>query len=134
MPAALSLAWVAVALFGLFAMHGLGDHGTMHDMGGGVAPMSVGHHDHTSGQTTSVTLADVPRALLPDEPGMDGMGLAGLCVVVLISGVATLLVAIGLRRHAWMERLSAPSPGRRWPATLRDRDPPSLITLSIQRC
>jgi len=116
-----------VALVGLFAMHGLADHGAS---------------AHVSMTAAESTMAGHSMAATPSEPAVDAqdapaghseLALAGLCLAVLVA--AALGVAFARRRvmaylGMWAPRLARPGPR----FTGRDRDPPDLIRLSIQRC
>lgn len=126
-----------VALVGLFAMHGLTAHGAAH-AGHDVAPAptaaAVAAHDDCSdcaGMTAVGTGAPSP-VTGERSPGGGLSGLAGLCLAVLLVGV----VAAALRgRLVRLRRLPDPVAADGRPArSLRDRDPPCLFALSIQRC
>jgi len=111
---------VTVALLGLFAMHGLSDHGTSEHLGmvGDEQVMAPAH-------ATSVTA---------DEPaGHAEMGIGGLCLAVLVAAVLGFAV-VRLRLMGFL-RPGPPPADRRWSVGAgRDRDPPDLVHLSIQRC
>ncbi|GAA3549495.1 DUF6153 family protein [Nocardioides daeguensis] len=111
------------ALAGLFAMHGMADHGvasaplpaaavTHHD------PMTPGHHpmppDHGGGST--------------------GHDMAGLCLALLVMAAGMVAGLVGVRRALVAPR-EAPT---RWRVLVaraaRFRDPPDLHRLSVQRC
>jgi Family of unknown function (DUF6153) len=126
---------MVAALAGLFAMHGLSDHG----MGGPDALATVGGSamTHDAGAMTvaghgSGSAAE-PSDRLPIEDHHD-MGLVGLCLAVL---VAVLLIGWSVWRRG-LRPLRAWLP--HWPPTgmtlLRARPlrPPDLLALSIQRC
>lgn len=148
---------VAIAvLLGLFAMHGLSGHGTMqHDSAsmGAMAP-SLGDHAPTHapiiaaiaataatgdtagpGSQTVATVAGAAFALTGDLGGDTGAGgMAGICLAFLMA--LMLLVA---RHPRWSRSpMSITVLVRQRPtiarAARRDRDPPSLILLSIRRC
>jgi len=126
------------ALLGLFAMHGLASHGTAHAGHSGepmgltaaTAPAHPGHGTTTDTQPETPRTSSAPDAPAPD-PGL--LGVAGLCLAVLLIGV---LVTVLLGRGAVLPRkLDAAQPAGGWPARARrDRDPPCLFALSIQRC
>ena len=124
-----------VALAGLFAMHGLSDHG----MGGPDAVVEVGASPMTHG-SDAMTVAGRGSGMAADSPGQQpmqnhhGMGLAALCLAVL---VAVLLVGLSVWRRG-LRPLSVWLPHWRptllvlaRPGALR---PPDLLALSIQRC
>ena len=102
------------ALAGLFAMHGLADHGAAS------APLpaaATAHHD----------------TMPPDHGGSTGHDMAGLCLALLVvAGLAAGL--LGVRRPLVAAR-EAPA---RWRVLVaraaRFRDPPDLHRLSVQRC
>lgn len=104
------------ALAGLFAMHGLADHGTP------TAPIAAaaagtdhgGHHAPEPGAPASHDAAEICLALL---------GLAFVLVVALTRGGIRLAPS---RRTTTRWRALAPR--------ARFRDPPDLFGLSVQRC
>jgi hypothetical protein len=123
---------VLVALAGLFAMHGLSDHGVAHHAAGGTVEMSDG-----SGMAAIVPV-DAHRSPHADDtersPAPDDDGLVGLCLALLSAG---LVLALALGRHGWRRGLHASyDAGRRAITAARSRplDPPDLVRLSIQRC
>jgi len=126
------------ALLGLFAMHGLASHGTAHaghaaePMGltAATAPAHPGHGTTTATQPETSRMSSAPDDPAPD-PGL--LGLAGLCLAVLLIGV---IVAVLLGRGVVLPRkLDAAQRAGGWSARARrDRDPPCLFALSIQRC
>ena len=140
---ALRLAALVLLLAGLFGMHGLGSHG----------PSSLGSGDHeqlpavdsdspmpavTHARDAAVQTGETPSlrpilgtALSPQQPFGPGMGVAGMCLAILLLSLMTL---VGLHRHlpSVLARAGRPLPPP--PALGRDPDPPSLIRLSIQRC
>jgi hypothetical protein len=123
------------ALAGLFAMHGLSDHGMAGPdaVAAAAAPMPMAH---VSGANTSSSHeASSTEARPSQQPIQNGhdMGLAGLCLAVL---VAALFVGWSLRLRgrrplrAWLPRWRVDQ-AVPWPRPLR---PPDLLALSIQRC
>jgi hypothetical protein len=128
---------LAGAVAGLFAMHGLGDHGTAHhaaESSHAPVPMSGEQPGHLNPAGTSP--GEVPKSHTRTSvaaSGNGGSGSWGLCMAVL-AGV--LFALAGLR--AW-GRLPAVVALRlissvRFAATARERDPPGLAQLSICRC
>jgi hypothetical protein len=138
---------LAGALAGLFAMHGLGDHGTAHHPG----PVAVGSHHvgaampagtsdpssgEQSGHPSSTAVGAMSESSAPARvlaPAESGSGLAGLCMAVL-AGVLFALAGLrtwGRRPAGVTLRLVA---GLRIAAVARERDPPRLVQLSICRC
>ena len=131
------------AVIGLFVMHGLALCGPAHLAVCAVAePMSVAgvmvaadpdlHHPaHGAGaaHATDQAVAHVQGAAPAGLP----LGLAGMCLAVLLLGVA-LLVLARHRASPWvLRRSSRTSPSR--PGRARgDRDPPCRYVLSVQRC
>jgi hypothetical protein len=103
------------ALAGLFAMHGLADHGAAS------APLpatAVAHHDTAP----------------PDHGGSTGHDMAGLCLALLVMAAGLAAGLLGARRPLVAAR-EAPT---RWRVLVaraaRVRDPPDLHRLSVQRC
>jgi len=131
--------WGAAALVGLFAMHGLAGHGAMH-AGHGDPPLEIAaaaaaHTHAAASMPMEATAAQAPSLTAPSGPSPDdgGLGLVGLCLAVLLVGA---IAAVLLGRRSWYARsLARPVAHRGWPARARrDRDPPCLFALSIQRC
>lgn len=118
----------AAALLGLLAMHGLGVHGTAHDS----APAAHGPHAAADpgGPAASSSLDAVGDPMSHESD----TSLLGLCLAVL--GVALLgLFGVGRAgRRPWIRlrlrdlRIAVSA------VSSRDRDPPCLHLLSIQRC
>ena len=103
------------ALAGLFAMHGLADHGAAS------APLpaaATAHHD----------------TMPPDHGGSTGHDMAGLCLALLVVAAGLAAGLLGVRRPLVAAR-EAPA---RWRVLVaraaRFRDPPDLHRLSVQRC
>lgn len=125
---------VVGALFGLFAMHALGDHcAASHDThaaglarpAASAAGLPHGAHDviGQAGSTDSAT---------EREPA-SRTWMAALCLAFLASVVFTVLRATP-RRILWEYSPTAGQVLRTSLAALRPRDPPCLFELSIQRC
>ena len=126
----LRCAALLLALVGLFAMHGLGEHGT-HDAGAAAAHGSMvmaasGHPTH---------LVDPIDLLTPAHPAGRGlpMSAGAMCLAVLgllLLGVLR-LVGSGRRVPLWSGSSRPPSvPVARG----RAPDPPGRFVLSVQRC
>lgn len=124
--------WVA-ALAGLFAMHGLSDHGA----GGqeAMSQMSRAPDQAIAGSTAVTERYNAPGSLaknvtMPWAPLKDG-GHASLCLAIL-GGLVSLLVALMARRHRSVGVLVP----RRVPSlhSGRERDPPCRLRLSVIRC
>jgi hypothetical protein len=123
------------ALFGLFAMHGLATHRTAHQ--GHSSELTVMTSVEHAG--TSMNMHDqaeeAPTSSTPEDqtPNPALLGLVGLCLAVLMIGVV-LRLAVRRGIPAYGDR------GRALPAdglpshARRERDPPSRLALSIQRC
>lgn len=122
------------ALAGLFAMHGLSDHG----LGGpavvtGDAPMVMAHGGEAMAAPTLTASAPHAPAEQPSHHG-HGLEMAGLCLAVLVAG---LLIGWSLRLvlrrplSAWRPAARRLRPILAWLAPSR---PPDLLALSIQRC
>jgi hypothetical protein len=134
---ALRRACGAAALLGLFTMHGLAVHGAMH-AGHGAEPtpsvIAVADHGHDQAGVMTADTRDDSASGASEEraPGSELMGFAGLCLAILLVGA----VAAGLlSRPIRIPRGADPATARGWPPrSRRDRDPPCLFALSIQRC
>jgi hypothetical protein len=124
------------ALAGLFAMHGLSDHG----IAGPEAVVALGGSASMTQGSDAMTVTGHVSGMGAEAPGQrpiqndHGMGLAGLCLAVL---VAVLLIGLSIRRRG-LRPLSVSLPHWRptrlvlaRPGPLR---PPELLALSIQRC
>jgi len=126
------------SLGGLFAMHGMSDHGTA-----GPGEVASSHVVHLS-MPVPERVADMAEAVAGSTAHSDSrsqqpvgghdMGLAGLCLAVL---VALLMLSAGLLRRlrgAVRAGLS-PCPARlAGLARARAPTPPDLFALSVQRC
>ena len=130
----------SAALVGLFAMHGLAPHQALPQSGHDHAAMDlmepargVQAADPTMKDDSAPSRAALrPPAGLPDEDG-HGLGLLGLCLAVLAVVLVTTMVLARSRsahRLGIRELLTVVGPV----AMRRDRDPPCLLVLSIQRC
>ena len=123
-------------LLGLFAMHGLATHGTAHDAHSSVpisAQRLVTQHDPDVSMSMGAAMELPGVSETPSAPGGGLLGLTGVCLAVLLVGVA---VAVLRRRRVALTRdhdLARRSSGATFRAR-RDRDPPCLLALSIQRC
>ena len=125
-----------VALAGLFAMHGLSDHG----IGGPDAVLAAGGSPAMTHGGDTMTAAGHGSGMAAQSPTQQpmqndhDMGLMSLCLAVL---VAVLLLGLSIWRRGlrlltmWLPRwrpirlvLARPGPLR----------PPDLLALSIQRC
>jgi hypothetical protein len=119
------------ALLGLLAMHGLATHGSAHHARSAEATplVSTGHHAATPARESSMPMVGTSQDG-GDLPGL--LGLSALCLAVLMAGVG---LAMGRRSGVavTLERGRSARAGRA-PRARRDRDPPCLIALSIQRC
>lgn len=115
------------ALAGLFAMHGMADHGVAS------APVPLpaslaatgAHHDAPTGA----------HGDKHDGGGISGHGMAELCLALLVLAAAGLAAGVLARgRPLLVLRRLAP----RWRVLVaraaRFRDPPDLFRLSVQRC
>ena len=121
--------WVLLAaLAGLFAMHGLSDHG----MAGSsdVAGVVTAHAAHESMAVPAAGEAE-PE---PEPAGGHDMGMGGVCLAVLIAALL-LGVAFWLRtRAAVASRPPHGLAGLISSARMHVPRPPDLFALSIQRC
>lgn len=116
-------------LLGVLAMHGVGGghgagHGQVASSGLGPTPGVAGHHAHGHAAPT-----DSGAHLAADVA--DPASWTALCLAIL-GGAALLLVGRGTAVPTPLPpaptALRSRLPGR------RDRDPPSLIVLSVRRC
>jgi len=128
------LALGALALLGLFAMHGLGEHGTMHRTGSDASSVTLPaqlHGDTVDSSFAAMAAPDHGEA--GSHPDGDD-GLVGLCLAVLAIALLGMLCLRSGARRQWagcrVVRLRAVLPL----AVYRDRDPPDLMALSILRC
>lgn len=125
------------ALFGLFAMHGLGDHGAapheMHAaaMAPAIAAADAPHGGHSSHAEASDQSPAADSVMAPDSPS-PGMWMAGLCLAVLVGALIGFLLARPKRVvvFQWSNAVAF-VPARR--SGRRDRDPPCLFELSVLR-
>lgn len=128
---------MAAALAGLFAMHGLSEHGVMHHGTSSMSSMPADAMSAVSGVTlledTAVeTMAAVGAGsaqALDQDAGMAMM----LCLTVLAGLVVLLLRARGLWTGVLL-RPATSNPDATIGRTSRDPDPPDLFVLSVQRC
>lgn len=116
------------ALLGVLAMHGLATHGTAHHPVEATPLVSVDHHAATAATDHSTPLISMPDG--GEVPGL--LGLTALCLAVLMAGVG---LVMGRRGGVTvMTRRGRSARAGTAPRVRRDRDPPCLIALSIQRC
>lgn len=127
------------ALLGLFAMHGLAVHGALH-AGHGTEPVSaafaIAGHDHFkgTGDAALASTSDESRVGASEEraPEPQLLGSAGLCLAILVVGMVTVAF---FSRFIRIPRRPDRTIAQGWPSrSRRDRDPPCLFALSIQRC
>jgi hypothetical protein len=114
----IGLAAIAVALAGLFAMHGLSPHSTGHPSPDAMS-MDAEHGTDLSG-------GELPA-------GGDGDDLLALCLALLVVGLVGLAargrpIRVALRDTTRRDRVTPLDTARRY------RDPPDLHALSILRC
>jgi len=129
------LALGTLALLGLFAMHGLGEHGTMHrtgaDVSSAIRPAQL-HGDMVDSSSASLAAPDDGEA--GSHPYGDDGALVGLCLAVLAIALLGMLCLRSGARWQWagcrVVRLRAVLPL----AVYRDGNPPDLMALSILRC
>jgi hypothetical protein len=120
---------------GVFAMHGLSDHGApSHAMNppmpAVMAPTHTGHAIDpalvVAGGTSAGDAAPASDGHSPD------VAMAGLCVAVLAGAILGFLQLRPLRCVFLGPRIGLPFLAQR-PSGRRDRDPPSLFELSVLR-
>lgn len=113
------------ALAGLFAMHGMADHG--------VASVPVP-------LTATGAHHDAPTGAHGDEHGgggLSGHGMAELCLALLVLAAAGLAAGLLARGRPLLRLLLRRLPPRGQVVVARAarfRDPPDLLRLSVQRC
>lgn len=152
------------ALAGLFAMHGMSDHGTMrhdsaeaHGTGGAghrgamavdptealVDIATVGTFTTSTTSTTSTTAAVMTGVFASASEGpalgeVTGSGdfhaAMGLCLAILAGAVLLALRRAGLSSYPLSSVLTTSTDRRVLPSRARAPDPPDLHVLSIQRC
>jgi len=134
---ALRRACGVAALLGLFAMHGVAVHGAMH-AGHSADPMpaavAVADHNHGTGDPAMAdTRDDAPSGTSPERtPDSELLGFAGLCLAILL---VVVFAVVFRSRFIRLRRRRDSTTARGWPSrSRRDRDPPCLFALSIQRC
>jgi len=128
---------LAFVLAGLFAMHGLGEHGAAHqgshDANAVSAKVSMNHGTHADPSATSKPHeAGSPVGMPAEDPSVVAM--VGVCLAVLAGVMVGLLLLRGLLTadlHRLRSRLKFATEPL---AALRDRASPCLFDLSIQRC
>lgn len=143
----------AFALLGLFAMHGLGGHGMNHagtsnthaasthaeaGVVGLEAPDAMSHRSAGAGHVGCVGDCVPPDSTVHAADGSAPGGGTSMLLVLCLAVLAAVAFAIvlALRRTRWA-LLRALRPGDRITRlcrSARDRDPPCLYVLSVQRC
>lgn len=133
---------VVAALAGLFAMHGMSEHGVMHHSSTPMPAMTaIAVESATAGSTVAISAMDAdllrsaPEAAtrsIGDADGDPGMAMM-LCLAILIG------MAVFFMRHRSMRAISAVREAvsvasLRIARRTREPDPPDLISLCIQRC
>lgn len=128
-----------IVLAGLFGMHGLDNHGAA---GSDTIAHAMGS-SHTSGDTSTehspvVSAIHEAGAAMVDSTVATGggamdMSMVAMCMAILVLALITLLRLMRSRGVRLLYVVTA-RPVRAPVASVRDRDPPSLILLSIQRC
>lgn len=135
---------LAGALAGIFAMHGLGDHGGAHAGSQHARALSTSPMSHVPGVDHGTRIDADPDGVTPVRSAADmtpvgtwndtDKGVIGLCLAVL---AGTLLSLVRRRTpRGLVVRLARASPflGAVMGTTSRERDPPCLTQLSILRC
>lgn len=113
-----------LVLLGVLAMHGLGGHAAGH------GPLPSSHpHDAVATLAAEHAAADAAQHLASDAPHQPWW--AALCLAI-VAGAVLLLAGRStgapVRVSSLRPAAAARIPGR------RDRDPPSLVVLSVRRC
>jgi hypothetical protein len=118
---------------GLFAMHGLADHGTSHAM---VSEPGMAMHSLVDSPIAMAMPAPYAAATARSSslPGSGSGPMAAMCVVALLVGLA-LVLALSGRAEALRYAVQRAAPSCTWSA-LRSRapDPPDLTRLGLCRC
>lgn len=120
-----------LVLLGVLAMHGVAGHGSGHGSGHASAA-SAPHHASAVAQVLTHAAHDLsaPAEHLAAGDSAPASWTA-LCLAVLAGAV---LMALTSRRASGVRvRSGPPGPSTRLPGR-RDRDPPSLVLLSVRRC
>ena len=124
----------AAALAGLFAMHGLSDHGTAsHDLNASMNPV-VTAMAHTGQMADHSREASEAARTTDGAPGQDspGMAMAGLCLAVLAGAIVGFMLLRSHRSVVFVRPIVRSFvPARR--SGRRDRDPPCLFQLAVLR-
>lgn len=119
---------LVAALAGLFAMHGVHDHGLSdHGVGGSAAFV----HAHVAAHGA----VDLPTPVVTTVAGsahLPGGPAGGACLAVL--GLGLLLLAVRRIPTRAVSSRARPGDGRVVPARARAPDPPDLRRLCVQRC
>ena len=133
------------ALAGLFAMHGMSDHGTMrHESTGahksGVAGPEAAMAEPAGALVHAMTSTPIEASLdaatgvaAGATPG-DSHAAMGLCLAILAGAALLALRRAGLSSYPLASVLSTVDHQRQLPSRARAPDPPDLHALSIQRC
>lgn len=135
-PAARLLVLVGVFL-GLFAMHGLGGHGTaghaVSDTGATQMTLMAHAGDVSHASETAPEQATLSSAAQPDDDGDGAMTMVGLCLAVLLVGLLLLRLLRGPPRGLVFLRGRAPRSAPIPQSAARDPDPPCIYKLSVLR-
>ena len=130
-------------LGGIFAMHGLGTHGTgahaemeQPAMSNASAHMDIsgaGHPAHVVPESESTSSEDLSWVV--GEPAGSGSmtGLMAMCLAIL-GGVLAGFVALFMRYRCRRPLMRAVRQVHALVIASRDRDPPCLVRLSVMRC
>ncbi|WP_377326144.1 DUF6153 family protein [Pimelobacter simplex] len=121
------------ALAGLFAMHGMADHGVASVAVPVPAPLTAtgAHHDAPAGEHGG------QHGDGHGGGGTSGHGMAELCLALLVlaaAGLAAGLLACGRPLLRLLLRRLPPRGQVVVARAARFRDPPDLLRLSVQRC
>jgi len=119
-----------LALFGIFAMHGWGTHGTGHESAHDA--MAMAPLPAVAGTTPHVH-SDVVTPDSGKPPSGSGHGMASLCLAVLAGLIAAVVLIVQRRASVWLPWSMQVA---EWQSAThgRDRDPPSLARLRVIRC
>lgn len=122
-----------LALTGLFAMHGLADHGAAGHHGGPGTTAAAGHHVSHEAPAPQPSAAgpEVVAAAAGTPLGDPDLAAAALCLAVLLLGLALL---VGDRATRLPRRVTTTLVGRLTALPARRPHPPDLTRLCVLRC
>lgn len=121
-------------LAGLFAMHGMSDHGTMsHSPAESHGSPSIVTHAEMPTVEATAGIEDADLSSAATKPG-DPHAAMSLCLAILAGAILLALRRTGLSSYPLSAVLTTDPSRALLPARARDPDRPDLHALSIQRC